>query len=482
MIFPIILFLIPLAGSLMLFAINNVVAARRTALVMTLLEFAVGVAGFLYFRDGSLSGCMAGQGGTLLSALHLSMDGISLLPVILTVFLTPIIIIISFSHTHDKPGLFYGLILLMEMAFVGVFTTTNGMAFYIFWELALIPAWLICAMWGGNDRVRITFKFFIFTFTGSLAMLGALLYVYSATPDTHSFEFSALYQASLTASQQTWVFWALFFAFAVKIPIFPFHSWQPDTYTASPLAGTLLLAGIMLKMGTYGLIRVLLPIAPQALADSGIIALWISIAGIVYASVIALMQKDMKRLIAYASIAHVGLIAAAIFSSTFYGLQGALLQMLAHGINVTALFFMIDIYERRTGTRTIGAQSGIARKAPWFSAFFLIFILATIALPLTNGFVGEFMMMLGLFQVQPWMAAVAGLGIIFGAVFMLWMYQRTVLGPANEEPFADLSRSELIVSLCLLLAVFWMGVYPNTFLNVSESGINILVNHINVIQ
>jgi NADH-quinone oxidoreductase subunit M len=482
MIFPLILFLIPLAGSLMLFAINKIAAARKMALIMALLEFVVGVLGFVAYRNGSFAACCVGQGGALLGSLHLSMDGISLLPVILTVFLTPLIIVISFSQAHERPGLFYGLILLMEMAFIGVFTTTNGLAFYIFWELALIPAWLICAMWGGKDRIRITFKFFIYTFTGSLSMLGALLYVYSATPGVHSFEFSALYQASLTATQQTWIFWALFFAFAVKIPIFPFHSWQPDTYTESPLAGTLLLAGIMLKMGTYGLIRVLLPIAPLALVNSGTIALWVSIAGIVYASVIAIMQKDMKRLIAYASIAHVGLIAAAIFSSTFYGLQGALLQMLAHGINVTALFFMIDLYERRTGSRTMGTHSGIARKAPWFAAFFLIFILATIALPLTNGFVGEFMMMMGIFQVQPWMAAVAGLGIIFGAVYMLWMYQRTILGPGSDEPFADLNRTEILISLILLITVMWMGIYPNTFLKVSESGINLLVAQLHSIN
>ncbi len=479
MIFPLVLFLIPIAGSLMLFAVNKNLTARKVALALALVEFVVGIVALLCTQHKLIPAFNTESTQVLFGSMHLSMDGISWLPVLLTIFLTPLIIGISFSQQHEKSGLFYGLILLMEAAFIGVFTTTNGLVFYIFWELALIPAWLICAMWGGNDRVRITFKFFIYTFTGSLAMLGALIYVYYATPGIHSFEFSALYQATLNATEQTWIFWALFVAFAVKIPIFPFHTWQPDTYVESPVAGTILLAGIMLKMGTYGLIRVLLPITPMAMATSGTIALWLSIAGIVYASVIALKQQDMKRLIAYASIAHVGLIAAGILSGTFYGIQGALLQMLAHGINVTALFFMTDIYERRTNSRIIGSSSGIAKKAPWFSAIFLVFILATIALPLTNGFVGEFMMMLGLFQIQPWMAPVAGLGIILGAAYMLWMYQRAILGPANDAAFADLNHGELAIILCLMITVVWIGIYPNTFLHISEADVNLLVTHLN---
>lgn len=481
MIFPIILFLIPLAGSLFLFSINNEQAAKKSAFVIAILEFIAGVLTFLLFRDGSIEFCATEKGSIISDWLHLSIDGISLLPVMLTVILTPLIIAISINHKYEKPGLFFGLILLMECAFIGVFTTTNGLMFYIFWEFALIPAWLICAMWGGKDRIRITFKFFIYTFTGSLAMLGALIYAYNATPGQHSFEFSDLYNASLNSTEQAWIFWALFFAFAVKIPIFPFHTWQPDTYVQSPLAGTILLAGIMLKMGTYGLIRVMLPMVPEAVAAFGNIAMWVSIAGIVYASVIALMQKNLKRLIAYASIAHVGLIAAGTFSATFNGLQGAMIQMLSHGINVTALFYMVDLLEKRTGSLELGNPGGITAKAPWFSTFFLVFILATIALPLTNGFVGEFMLMLGLFEYQPWMAAVAGLGIIFGAAYMLWMYQHTVLGPANEITFADLSRSETAIVLSLLVFVIWIGVYPATFLDVSEGNIRLLISHLNTI-
>jgi NADH-quinone oxidoreductase subunit M len=481
MIFPILFLLLPLAGSIIVFTMKGSLAVKRTSLIISLAALALGIVVFILKGKSGLPIVYSEGDSEPLGLLsHLSMDGISLLLVMLTLFLTPLIIAASFYRNHERPHLFYGLILFMEAAFIGVFTTTDGLMFYIFWELALLPAWLICAMWGGNDRIRVTFKFFIYTFIGSLAMLGALIYVYTLTPGDHSFSFSALYNVPLNKTEQTWIFWALFFAFGVKIPIFPFHTWQPDTYAQSPLAGTMLLSGLMLKMGTYGLIRVLLPLTPLALLDYGHIAAWIAIAGIVYASLIAIMQKDLIRLFAYAGIAHVGLIAAGTFSATFNGIQGSVLHMLSHGIIVIAFFFMIDIIERRTGTRQIPELGGIAQKAPWFAAIFLIVVLAAISLPLTNGFVGEFMIMLGLYEYQPWMAAVAGLGIIFSAVYMLWMYQRVVLGKSEkpEFTFADLSRSEWAILLPLLIMIFWIGIYPNTFLQISESSVQNIISQI----
>src|SRR6185295_152002 len=248
--------------------------------------------------------------------------------------LVPIIILSSFSHTYKNGPLFYSLILMMQMSLVGVFVALDGFLFYVFWELALIPIYIICLIWGGQDRVRITLKFFIYTLFGSLLMLVALIYLYLQTPGGHTFDINAFYALHLSASQQAYIFWAFFLAFAIKMPVFPFHTWQPDTYTDSPTSGTMLLSGIMLKMGIYGVLRWLLPVVPLGVTDWGTTAMVLSIIGVVYASCIAMVQKDFKRLIAYSSIAHVGLIAAGIFSLTMQGLQGGTIQMLSHGINV----------------------------------------------------------------------------------------------------------------------------------------------------
>jgi NADH-quinone oxidoreductase subunit M len=467
----ILLILLPLAFSLISFTIKEEGAVKKFAFAGALAEFIVAIAAFITYKTSCHCNLLASADwlNSMGITLRFGLDGIGLLLVAMTTFLVPVIILSSFNHHYKSPGSFYGLILLMEMALVGVFASFDGMVFYIFWELALIPAWFICALWGGNDRIRITFKFFVYTFTGSLFMLVALIWVYLRTPAPHSFGFENMLSAGLTPMEQNWIFAAFFIAFAIKIPIFPFHTWQPDTYTESPPAGSMLLAGIMLKMGLFGMIRWLIPICPDAIHQWAPVVLTLSITGVVYGSIIAIRQQDMKRLVAYSSIAHVGLIAAGIFAFSLQAMQGAVIQMVSHGINIVGLFIVIDIIERRTGTREISKLGGLALKAPRLAIFFMIILLGSVALPLTNGFVGEFLLLLGIFENHTVFAAVAGLTIIFSAVYMLWMYQRVMLGKTNELTgnVEDLTWIEMATLTPLVMMIFWIGVYPNFFLEVS---------------
>lgn len=398
--------------------------------------------------------------------LAFAVDGLSLLMILLTTLLTPLIILSAWNHPYRNPSVFFGLILLMESAFIGVFTAFDGLVFYIFWEMALIPAYFLCAVWGGNDRIRITFKFFLYTFIGSLLMLAALIYLYLHTPGAHSFHLYALYSAEIPEKARPFIFFAFMIAFGIKIPIFPLHTWQPDTYTTAPPAGTMLLSGIMLKMGLYGIIRFVLPLTPRVAVAFGPYIVTAAIAGIIYASIIALRQNDMKRLIAYSSIAHVGLIAAGLFVVNAQAFQGAMIQMVSHGITVTGLFILAAMIEQRTGTREISSLGGIARSAPIFAAFFLIILLGSIALPLTSGFVGEFLILLGMFQFNPWVAAVAGLTIIFGAIYMLRVYHRVALGETvpGTSGFKDMDLREILFLSPLVIAILWIGIYPAWFL------------------
>ncbi len=368
---------------------------------------------------------------------HLGMDGISAILVLLTTLLYPFIIAASKNVTLSLVGVrnpksFYALMMLMQFGLLGVFMAKDAFLFYVFYELTLIPVYFICAMWGGERSIPITLKFFIYTMAGSLFMLIAILYLYFKTPAPHTFNIESFYHLQLSATEQSWIFWAFFLAFAVKIPIFPFHTWQPDTYTVSPVAGTMLLAGIMLKMGIYGLIRFVLPIAPEGVAQWGNTAMILCIIGIVYASLIALRQNDLKRLIAYSSIAHVGLIAAGTLTATTSGVQGAVIQMFNHGVNVVALFFIIDVLERRYGSRWMQDFSGVAGQMKKFSWLVIIVLLGSVGLPITNGFVGEFLLLNGLYNHNAWYAAVAGLTLIFGAAYMLRFYRNVFLGETKN--------------------------------------------------
>ena len=459
-------------------------AARTVAFVATLVEFAFSLVALAGFNTYSGSTQMALSFPWIASAgigFTIGMDGISLLMVLLTTFLVPLIVLSSFKHEYTNANAFYALILFMQTGLIGVFVSLDAFLFYFFWEVALIPVYFFAAIWGGARRIPVTFKFFVYTIFGSLFMLAAFVYLYLQTPGTHSSEVFAFYNLHLSSESQSWIFWFLFIAFAIKMPVFPFHTWQPDTYTESPTQATMLLSGIMLKMGIYGVLRWLLPVVPLGVSQWAELVQVLSIIGIVYASIIAIRQRDLKRLIAYSSIAHVGLIAAGIFTLNEQGLQGGVIQMLSHGINVVGLFFIIDIIYSRTNTREITRLGGITQNAKMLSIYFMILLLGSVALPLTNGFVGEFLLLSGVFQYNGWFGAVAGLTIILGAVYMLRMFQGVMFGPKSEATavFTDLTMHEKTVLIPLVIMVFWIGLFPNTFLSISEPAVGNLLNIIN---
>ncbi|MBI4929649.1 MAG: NADH-quinone oxidoreductase subunit M [Bacteroidetes bacterium] len=478
-----ILIAFPLLAGLLVLITNNE-QAKRIAFLAAIVELGITVFSLTQFKHGADAQFMCDIAWIQSLGIHfkVAMDGISILLVLLTNILVPLIILSSFNREVNNANSFYFLILLMQSALVGVFTSMDGFLFYIFWELALIPIWFICLRWGTSENnSRITFKFFVYTLTGSLLMLVALIYVYLHTDNiilengeavTRTFDIQALYTAgaNLSPAEQTWIFWAMFIAFAIKMPVFPFHTWQPDTYVTAPTQGTMLLSGIMLKMGTYGLIRWLLPLVPAGVEHWGNTAIILSVIGILYASIIAIMQKNFKRLIAYSSIAHVGLISAGIFSLNIQGLQGGLMQMLAHGINVVGLFFVADILFNRNKTNEISHLGGIRNIAPAFATTFMIVLLGSVALPITNGFIGEFLLLNGLYQYDAYIAGIAGLSVILGAVYMLRSYQKTMLGEINPltSTFTDLSFNEKAVLIPIVLLIFVMGVYPKPLLDIAE--------------
>jgi NADH-quinone oxidoreductase subunit M len=404
----------------------------------------------------------------------LGMDGITLIMLLLTNLVAPFIVVSSWGRTLDNEPRYYGLVMLMLGALNGVFLAQDGLLFYVFYELALIPIYFICAIWGGQDKIRVTLKFFIYTFIGSLFMLLSLLYVYLQTPGVHSFAWSDMVQVHLPHEAAVWVTVGFFLAFAVKMPVFPFHTWQPDTYVTAPTGGTMLLSGIMLKMGTYGVIRWMMPLSPDGAHTLVPVFMILAVTGIVYASLIAVKQSDLKRLVAYSSIAHVGLIAAGIFAWNKAGLQGSLIQMLNHGINVVGLFFIVDLIERRLGTRSLAEMGGIAKSAPKFATLFMIIMLGSVAVPLTNGFPGEFLLLNGVWNYNFWLGAIAGLTIIFGAVYMLRAYGLVVFGEPNKETaqFADLDTRELLVLGGIAALVLVLGFFPGAVLNLSDGTVN----------
>jgi NADH-quinone oxidoreductase subunit M len=469
----------PLAAALLLHFAKGA-AARALALGAALLEFAVAVfAAFTYAHSGptgfDLTLSWIPSAGI---NFHLGIDGLSLALVLLTTFLVPIILLTAFRHEeYENPGAFYALVLFMQTGLLGVFTALDAFVFYFFWEVALIPIYFLAGAWSRHERrIQITFKFFLYTIIGSLFMLAGFVYLYLQTGPAagslaaHSSDLQAFYNLKLSASEQAWLFWLVFAAFAVKMPIFPFHTWQPDTYTESPAPATMLLSGIMLKMGIYGCLRWLLPVLPLGVSQWQQLVEVLAIIGIVYGAIIAIRQDDMKKLIAYSSLSHVGLMIAGVFSLKAIGLQGAVVQMLAHGVNVVGMFLVADAIERRTGTRSLADLGGLTRRTPLLSVCFLVMLLSTVALPLTGGFVGEFLLLAGVYEFNAWAGAIAGLTIIFSAVYLLRMYQRAMLGPdsAFSDTITDLSGTELLMFVPLIVLVFWLGLFPGTFMHLTE--------------
>jgi len=469
------LIIFPLICALILFLSKDVKWIKIIAVAGSIMQFLISAYGLFLFTTKCNCQLLFYLGSieNFGISLRFGMDGISLLLVLLTTLLIPLIIISTFQHKYRNPSAFYGLIMFMEVGFIGVFSAYDGILFYIFWELALIPAYFICAIWSGNDRIRITLKFFVYTFTGSLFMLAGLIYVFFRTHLPHSFDLHSLTIAILSPKEQAWFFMALVLAFAIKIPVFPLHIWQPDTHTVAPHGGTMILSGIITKMGVYGLLRFLLPICPVVMKDWGFIIIILAVFGIIYASVIALRQKDLKRLVAYSSIANVGLISAGVFTMSEIGLNGAVIQIISHGINIVGLFMIVDRIETRLKTTEISRLRGIAIKAPWLAIFFMIFLLGSIAFPMTNGFIGELLILLGIFEYNHWIAAVAGMTIIFSAVYLLWTYQRTMFGDTGEltPTMKDLSWHEALPMIPLVILVFWIGIFPGFYLHLAAPAV-----------
>lgn len=484
------LLLLPLAGSALVFAWKNP-ASKYLALGIAFAEmfltfFMLSSLDFKPTVDGVLQYEINYPWSSFIkSNLHFGIDGMSMLMLLLTNILSVLIILSSFNEKPSYRNTFYGLILLMQFGLVGVFTALDGLLFYIFWEVTLIPIWLIAGIWGQeNKKIQFTTRFFVYTFVGSLFMLIGLIYVYTHSA---SFALTDLYNADLNASEQTVIFWFIFFAFAVKLPIFPFHSWQPDTYTYSPTQGSMLLSGIMLKMAVYGLLRYLLPITPDPiLGISGQIVMAMAIYGIVHGALIAIIQNDSKRLIAYSSLSHVGLMVAGIMASAILtmkgslmieGGEGALVQAFAHGINVVGLFYCADILYKRFKTRDIRQMGGLAKVAPKFAVLFMVILLGSVALPLTNGFVGEFILIKSIFDYNVLAAVVAGLTMIFSAVYLFRFYGKAMFGKGDERVLAslgDLTDVEFSVMASLVVFVILLGIFPQPIIEMVQSSLKFI--------
>jgi NADH-quinone oxidoreductase subunit M len=467
----------PLIAAALVWLSGNKLSAR-VALFATLVELIITYLVYSSYQEtGTVLSFYADWIARPKIGFHIAADGLTLVMLGLTNLLLPLIILSAFNRDIQHARSYFSLMLLMQFALNGVFMAMDGMLYYIFWELALIPIFFIALIWGGSNRVKVTLKFFIYTLAGSLFMLFGFIALYWYNPG-HSFDIKELYANEICTCNQTWMFWMFFLAFAIKIPIVPFHTWQADTYKESPTQGTMLLSGIMLKMGIYSLIRWMLPIIPQGVAEWGPLAITLCVIGIVYASIIAIMQRDMKKLFAYSSVAHVGLISAGIFTLTIEGLQGSVVQMVAHGVNVVGLFFCADIIFNRTQTNTIDELGGIRSIAPKFNTLFLIVVLGSVALPLTNGFIGEFLLLYSVYSYNTWLSVFAGLTIILGAVYMLRMFQQSMLGESSShtQVFADLKWNEWLVLGSIVAIIIVTGIYPKPIIDLAQPVLEEILN------
>ncbi|MBE0597687.1 MAG: NADH-quinone oxidoreductase subunit M [Desulfuromonadales bacterium] len=420
----------------------------------------------------------------------IGVDGISLWLVLLTTFIMPIAVLSTWNAVEKHTKGFMALLLLLETAMLGAFVSLDLFLFYIFWELMLIPMYFLIGIWGGKNRIYAAVKFFIYTAVGSLLMLVAIIYVYyyaiSSGIDMSGFSITQFHQMAIPAEVQTWLFLAFAFSFAIKVPMFPLHTWLPDAHTEAPTAGSVILAAILLKMGTYGYVRFAIPLFPDATQQFIPFLALLCVIGIIYGSLVAMMQEDVKKLVAYSSVAHLGFVMLGVFALNLEGLSGGLLQMINHGISTGALFLIVGFLYERRHTRMISDFGGLAKQMPVFATIFMIVTFSSIGLPGTNGFVGEFLALLGAFQSElRWFAVVATSGVIFAAVYMLWMFQRVMFGelknPANQK-LKDLSAREVVVMLPLLVFVFWIGVYPNVFFEKMSPSLEQLIQQVKVRQ
>jgi NADH-quinone oxidoreductase subunit M len=472
----VLLILIPLLTGLAAFFFRNEKLVRSWTLFSSIVTLGISIVGLTVFTEAKYLEHQSEWLSTLGSSFSVKLDGMGQLLCLLTAIAFPLIFVSTWHSLYKKANNFFALMLLSQAGLMGVFLAMDALLFYFFWELALIPVYFLCSQWGGEKRIAVTFKFFIYTFVGSLLMLIGILYVYAHSQD-QSFSIESFYKAgaALGQKEQTWLFWLFFVAFAIKMPIFPFHTWQPDTYEQSPTATTMVLSGVMVKMGVMGLIRWLLPVLPVASYSWGDVASSLAVIGMIYASLIAIKQDDIKRLIAYSSIAHIGLMCIAIFSENKLSLQGVMMQMFNHGINIIGLWIVVELIERQFGTRKLSELGGLAQKAPAMAILFVIIALANIALPLTNAFVGEFLMFTGIFgsdftKYSLLFTVLAGLCIILAAIYTLNMIRKIFYGDtvALTATVHDIRINEKLALGIIVALIFWMGVYPQPVLDITN--------------
>ncbi len=487
---PHLLIFLPLLAGILAFFFKNEKIAKGWSLGASLITLAISLFSLTVTKRNDLNGLEFNYEWLkyIGASFSVQLDGVGRLLTLLTAISFPVIFISTYNNSYKNAPVFYGLMLLTQSGLMGVFVATDALLFYFFWELALIPVYFLCSRWGGERRIQATFKFFVYTFAGSLVMLVGIIYVYLHTaaiedPKTHqlisdhSFALTAFKGALFTTGQQNFLFWLFFIAFAIKMPIFPFHTWQPDAYEQSPTAVTMVLSGVMVKMGLFGLIRWLLPMFPAAVVKFDNVVIGLSVIGIIYASLIAIKQDDLKRLAAYSSIAHIGLMCASLFTTKQIAIEGMMIQMFNHGINIIGLWIVIELTEKQLGVRKISQLGGVAHKAPVLTIMLVIIALANIALPLTNAFIGEFMMFSGLFKFNIWYTVVAGLSIILAAVYTLNMIQKVFYGESNAltATMKDISLNEKLVLAIIVVLIFWVGVYPQPFFDLTKETVSSLI-------
>jgi len=409
---------------------------------------------------------------------HLGVDGISMLFILLNAFITPLVVIAGWTVIQQRVGQYMAAFLIMSGLLNGVFSALDGMLFYVFFEATLIPMFIIIGVWGGTNRVYAALKFFLYTFFGSVLMLVSLLYLYNKSGG--SFAIQDWWTLPLPLDAQLWLFFGLLFAFAVKVPMWPVHTWLPDAHVEAPTGGSVVLAAIMLKLGAYGFVRFSLPILPDASKELAWLMIALSLIAVVYIGLVALVQTDMKKLIAYSSISHMGFVTLGFFIFNVYGIEGALIQMISHGFISAAMFLCVGVMYDRMHTRNIADYGGVVNTMPKFAALMMLFAMANCGLPATSGFVGEFMVIMGAMKASFWLAFWAATTLVFGAAYTLWMYKRVIFGAVANDQVAslkDLNSRELLVLGLLAAAVLYMGVYPLPFTEVMHASVNDLLRH-----
>jgi NADH-quinone oxidoreductase subunit M len=480
---------LPLVGALAVLALPER-RAKHVALAVALAEFVVS-AGLWWAFDTGLTVMQFRFWAPWIPsfgiAYHVGVDGISLFMVLLTTFTVPLAILGSYRYITQRERGFYALMLVLTTGMIGVFVALDLFLFYVFWEVMLIPMYFIIGIWGGTRRLYAAIKFFLYTFVGSLLMLVAILVMVTVVgreTGTYSFDYGwLLEQAGLLRPRGLWLFLAFALAFAIKVPIFPFHTWLPDAHVEAPTAGSVVLAGILLKMGTYGFLRFAVPFFPEAAFDPRVATVMVTLAvvGIIYGALVAMVQPDFKKLIAYSSVSHLGFVMLGIWALTTQSVTGAIVIMINHGVSTGALFLMVGMMYERRHSRMIADYGGLAAVMPAFAAVLTLVSLSSIGLPGTNGFVGEFLVLLGAFRTQPWAAAIATTGVIFAAAYLLWALQRIIyqrLDKPENEGLPDLSRRELAILVPIIAAILWIGVYPKPILDRIEPSVEQFVTQV----